>query len=128
MFKKDDSPKCALIMAPCPKTANETATLYCPHWVENIPEVEKDGTGRITAEVFYTGCQLRRQVLYLLSVTASAGQAAKSADEARADTYRMRETMNKLQILVISTENGIGHNGSLVEAQEANSNVSLLGR
>lgn len=78
----DKSPKCALIMAPCPKTSDDSAPIYCPNWVEHIPEVEKDGTGRVIAEVFYTGCQLRRQVLYMLSMTASAGQAAASADKA----------------------------------------------
>lgn len=125
MFKKDETPKCALIGAPCPRTNNENAPLYCPHWVENVPEVEKDGTGRVTAEVFYTGCQLRRQVLYLLSMTASAGQAAKSADEARADIDKMRETMNRLPVLVIEHGNGNVNNNSLVEVGP---NVPLLGR
>lgn len=94
MFKKES--KCALIMAPCPKTSDETKPIYCPNWVEHIPEVEKDGSGNITAEVFYTGCQLRRQVLYLLSMTASSGQAAKSADKSANGSAELITTLSPL--------------------------------
>jgi hypothetical protein len=96
----DKQPKCALIMAPCPKTADETQPVYCPNWVNNVPEVIKDGSGNITAEVFYTGCQLRRQVLYLLSMTASSGQAAASADKSATEARNCRKTL----MMVISPE------------------------
>lgn len=95
MFNNSKS-KCALINAPCPKTADETAPIYCPNWVENIPEVEKDGSGRVTAQVFYTGCQLRRQVLYMLSITAGTGQAAASADKSATESLHCKESIQQL--------------------------------
>lgn len=94
MFSKES--KCALIGAPCPKTGDESAPVYCPNWVNNVPEVEKDGTGRVTAEVFYTGCQLRRSVLYQLSITASAAHAAASADKAANETISIRQDLVQL--------------------------------
>ena len=126
---KDKTSKCALIGAPCPKTNDENAPIYCPDWVVNVPEVEKDGTGRVTAEVFYTGCQRRRQVLYLLSMTASAGQAAKSADEARVEVERITRKISALPIVVVEQQNPIadlmsGVNELLTEGND----VPLLGR
>lgn len=91
--------KCALINAPCPKTSDELAPVYCPNWVENIPEVEKDGTGRVTAQVFYTGCQLRRQILYMLSVTAGTGQAAASADKTAIVAEKCHQSVERLTSL-----------------------------
>lgn len=91
MAKKKES-MCALIGAPCPKTNKDTDPVYCPDWVENIPEIETDGSGRVSS-IFYTGCQRRRQTLYMLSMTASAGQAAASADKAATQVNHVSEVI-----------------------------------
>lgn len=75
--------KCVLADRACPETADQTKPRYCPAWVDAIPEVQRDGSGRLVAEEIYRGCFLRRLPLYLVGVTASAGQAAASADVCR---------------------------------------------
>lgn len=75
--------KCAIIGAVCPETADAAKKLYCPHWADSIPEVERDGSGRIIAETYYRGCYLRRQVLYQLAVTVEAAHSSKAYAQAR---------------------------------------------
>lgn len=86
---------CAIAGRPCPETNDPTAKVYCPDWVVNVPQHEKDGSGRVT-ETFYTGCQRRQILAYMLSMTASAGQAAASADKAATHADKARKTGENL--------------------------------
>ncbi len=93
--------KCVLANRPCPETADASKPLYCPLWVDAVPEVVRDGSGRIVAEETFRGCFLRRLPLYLVSVTASAGQAAASADACR---NRVEEQLEPVRVLVEMAE------------------------
>lgn len=94
--------KCALVGRPCPETADATKRCYCPLWVEGIPEVERDGSGRLVAETIYRGCFVRRLPLYLVSVTASAGQSAASADQARNAALEARDAAARSPLTLLS--------------------------
>ncbi len=74
-------PKCAITGICCPKTNDPTEKVYCPHWVEGIPETEQDNSGRFVERI-YRGCFLSRLPQYLVSIAAGAGHASASYDKA----------------------------------------------
>ena len=76
-------PICALARMPCPRTGDPIAKVFCPHWKENIPEHEKDGSGRIIALHFYTGCQVPKLIPYMQSMTVEVDHAHVAANQAR---------------------------------------------
>lgn len=75
--------KCALIGAECPRTADTSAKRFCPHWQDHVPEVVRDGSGRVVAEESYRGCFLPRLPLYLIGLTRDAGHSAAAFNDAR---------------------------------------------
>jgi len=75
-------PVCALVGRECPRTADPAAKVYCPHWKDAIPEHEKDGSGRVTLQI-YTGCQLPKLIPYLQSMTAELDHTHAAANQAR---------------------------------------------
>ena len=92
--------RCVLADRRCPETADAAKSNYCPLWVDAIPEVRRDGSGTLVAEEIYRGCFLRRLPLYLVGVTASAGQAAASADACRGAVQLMAPDVAVLGRLV----------------------------
>ena len=89
------SSKCAIVGRVCPETADPSKPWYCPHWKDAIPEITKDGTGRVVSEQYYRGCFLRREEFYLLSMAAEAGHSAASADKMTTELSRLE---SKVQI------------------------------
>lgn len=75
--------KCAIIGGECPKTADRTERRFCPHWADAIPEVVRDGSGRVVAEEIFRGCFLDRLPTYLLALARDAGHSAAAYNDAR---------------------------------------------
>jgi len=84
---------CALARMPCPRTADPAAKVYCPHWKDAIPEHEKDGSGRVTLQI-YTGCQLPKLIPYLQSMTAELDHTHAAANQARDVTSVLTEKLS----------------------------------
>lgn len=87
---------CVLAGAVCPKTSDPTARHFCPHWKDAIPEHTRDGSGRVVAELIYTGCQLPKLIPYLQSVTAEADHAHAAANQARDAAIESRDVSGSL--------------------------------
>lgn len=116
---------CVLAGCVCPETNDPTAKAYCPDWVVNVPEHEKDLSGRVT-ENFYTGCQRRRMLAYMLSMTASAGQAAASADKAATHADKARKTGESLVTNLFSLVIEPARSPLLIEQFPEDQNENLL--
>lgn len=98
---------CALVGRECPKTGDMTAKVFCPHWKENIPEHEKDGSGRVVALHLYTGCQLPKLIPYLQGNTAEVDHASVAANEARDAANRFTEQLQASENILRGALGGI---------------------
>lgn len=122
-------PICALAKAPCPKTNDPEAPVFCPYWSNNLPDTLLDGSFRLSIGNPLVGCSVPLIFRYAISGIVESDHAHAAANQARdaaikveaeltSNENKLRGTLLPLLLESVGFAGGLGQLNSLSPAGE----------